>query len=253
MLKEGATYYEPFLGGGAVFFSLLPSQAVLADVNADLINAYRVVRDTHKTLTNRIRKLRVNKEEYAKTRRSKPRSKVSRAVRLLYLNRTAFAGIYRLNQDGEFNVPYGGRKRTPAVLWERELLIRAASVLKNGITLRVSDFEKTMRKAGPGDVVYCDPTYSVAHDNNGFLRYNERIFSWSDQQRLARAAKAAAKRGATVLVSNAHHSSLRNLYADAHAMTLQRPSCVSATLQGRRRVAEYLFILDESATRKRQG
>ena len=136
---------------------------------------------------------------------------------------------------------------------QRELLLRAASVLKNGVTLRISDFEKSMSKAGKGDVVYCDPTYSVAHDNNGFLRYNERIFSWSDQQRLARAAKAAAKRGATVLVSNAHHNSLRNLYADAHAMTLQRPSCVSATLQGRRRVAEYLFILDGKATRKRQG
>jgi len=190
-----------------------------------------------------MRRLPVSRDAYDKTRESKPRTPLSRAIRFLYLNRTAFAGIYRLNRDGEFNVPYGGRQRTPSVLWERDMLKRAASVLKNDVTLRVSDFEKVLRKAGKGDVVYCDPTYTVAHDNNGFLRYNERIFSWEDQQRLATTAKAAAKRGATVVVSNAHHNSLRALYAGAETFTLRRPSCVSATLPGRRRVAEYLFIL----------
>ncbi len=245
-LGESGTYYEPFLGGGAVFFSLVPERAVLTDVNAELVNTYRVVRDNHESIISRMRGLRVSKDAYGKTRESRPRTPLSRAIRFLYLNRTAFAGIYRLNQDGEFNVPYGGRQRTPAVLWERELLLRAASVLKSGVTLRVTDFEKSMNKAGKGDVVYCDPTYSVAHDNNGFLRYNERIFSWSDQERLARAAKAAAKRGATVVVSNAHHHSLRTLYVGARTLTLHRPSCVSATSAGRRRVAEYLFILPGS-------
>jgi len=162
---------------------------------------------------------------------------------LLYLNRTAFAGIYRLNKDGRFNVPYGGRKRTPAVLWERRLLTRAAAVLKKGVRLVRSDFEAVLRHAGAGDVVYCDPTYTVAHDTNGFLRYNERIFSWSDQERLARVAKEAAARGATVVVSNAHHKAVRALYPNAETRRLQRPSCVSATVEGRRRVSEYLFIL----------
>src|SRR2546426_969277 len=141
-LGKGGTYYEPFLGGGAVFFSLVPERAVLTDVNAELVNAYRAVRDNHVSIVSRMRGLRVSKD-------------------------------------------------------------------------------------GKGDVVYCDPTYSVAHDNNGFLRYNEHIFSWSDQERLARAAKAAAKRGATVVVSNAHHNSLRTLYAGARTLTLHRPSCVS--------------------------
>ena len=217
---------------------------MLGDVNEELVTTYRVVRDKHEAVVARMRGLRVSKKAYKKERRAKPRTTLSKTVRFLYLNRTAFAGIYRLNQEGEFNVPYGGRKRTPSVLWERDLLERAASVLKNGVTLRVSDFEKTMKKAGKGDVVYCDPTYSVAHDNNGFLRYNECIFSWSDQKRLARVAKAAARRGATVLVSNAHHNSLRTLYEDARALTLRRQSCVSAEVKGRREVTEYLFILN---------
>jgi len=242
-LAKNGTYYEPFLGGGAVFFTLRPPRAVLADLNAELVNAYRLVRDDYQTIVRRMRRLRVNRDAYDKTRESRPRTRLSRAIRFLYLNRTAFAGIYRLNRDGEFNVPYGGRQRTLSVLWERDLLMRAAAVLKHEVSLRVSDFEKLLRKAGKGDVVYCDPTYTVAHDNNGFLRYNERIFSWADQQRLARAAKAAAKRGATVVVSNAHHNSLRNLYAGVETITLRRPSCVSATLPGRRRVAEYLFVL----------
>ena len=91
--------------------------------------------------------------------------------------------------------------------------------------------------------MYCDPIYTVAHDNNGFLRYNERIFSWADQQRLAGAVRAAANRGATVVVSNAHHRSLSALYVGAETRTLCRASCVSATVESRRKVVEYLFIL----------
>jgi DNA adenine methylase len=100
-----------------------------------------------------------------------------------------------------------------------------------------------MQYAGEGDVVYCDPTYTVAHDNNGFVRYNERNFSWADQQRLARAATAARNRGAVVIVSNAYHDSIRALYQDARQKTLHRLSRISAEPANRRPVSEYLLVL----------
>lgn len=244
------TYFEPFLGGGAVFFRLNPKRAVLRDVNDELVNAYRAIRDDPTAVLSGLRRLRVNKDTYAEVRDSRPRAKIPRAVRFLYLNRTAFAGIYRLNREGRFNVPYGGPKRTPAVLWERELLTRASRVLANGVELSRGDFEPIVRKAKKGDVVYCDPTYTVAHDENGFVRYNERIFSWADQERLALAAFEAVKRGATVIVSNAHHWSVRTLYRAAKSLTWRRPSCVSALSKGRREVLEYLFVLKKLATNK---
>src|SRR5205823_6176999 len=150
------------------------------------------------------------------------------AARMLYLNRTAFGGIYRINRQGEFNVPYGGGQRTTASLWEKHLICRASRVLQNTMILH-SDFESVLNQAQVGDVVYCDPTYTVTHGNNGFRRYNEPNFSWADQERLAAAAKRAASKGVTVFVSNAHHESLRSLYSGASFRVFERHSCVAAT------------------------
>lgn len=235
-------YYEPFLGGGAVFFHLRPRIATLGDVNSDLIGAYRAVRGNHKELVKRLQGLPVTKSVYNEVRSWKPRGPLERAVRFLYLNRTAFGGIYRLNRSGDFNVPYGGGQRTPAILWESAVIEDAAATLAS-VTLRVCDFALAMRHAAEGDVVYCDPTYTVAHENNGFLRYNERNFSWTDQVRLAAAARAARERGAVVIISNAHHASVRALYRGETRRTLERMSCVSTEPKHRRPVKETMVIL----------
>jgi DNA adenine methylase len=245
-LGERGAYYEPFLGGGAVFFRLRPERSVLSDVNAELIETYRAVRECPDLILSGLRRLAVNRETYYRLRKSKPRSTVSKAVRFLYLNRTAFAGVYRLNRNGEFNVPFGGRSH--AILLEQRLIEHAADALQSA-HLRCLDFEQSLRRAGPGDVAYCDPTYTVAHDRDGFVRYNEKNFSWADQVRLASAAEAARLRGATVLVSNAHHPSVRALYPAASVRSVTRTSCVSAQRRARRRVTEYLFILTSSADR----
>jgi DNA adenine methylase len=236
-------YYEPFLGGGAVFFRLRPRIATLGDVNSDLIAAYKAVRSNHKEIVKRLQGLPVAKSVYDEVRTWKPRGPLERAVRFLYLNRTAFGGIYRLNRAGNFNVPYGGGQRTPAILWESALIEDAAAALAN-VTLRACDFALVMRHATEGDVVYCDPTYTVAHENNGFLRYNERNFSWTDQMRLAVAARAARARGAVIIISNAHHASVRALYSGETRRTLERMSCVSTEPEHRRQVKETLVILE---------
>ena len=236
-------YFEPFLGGGAVFFALRPRQGILSDLNPDLINTYRQVQKNPDVLIARLRKKRVTAHNYYQVRGQNPRSSLERAIRFLYLNRTAFGGMYRLNREGKFNVPYGGGERTPSLLWEKDL-IKSASRALDGATLRVSDFEDILNEARVGDVVYCDPTYTVVHQNNGFVRYNEVNFSWEDQRRLALAARRATTRGAVVIISNACHLAIRQLYWPIKPITRRRHSLMSPRVSGRRDVQEYLFVFE---------
>lgn len=243
-------YFEPFLGGGAVFFGLRPPAAVLTDVNPDLINTYQQVAARPEALIERLQELPVDAQTYSRLRAFPPSDPVERAVRFLYLNRTAFGGMYRLNRRGDFNVPFGGGQRTPTPLWRAGLLVEASEALRGGL-VQAADFGESLLAAGDGDLVYCDPTYTVAHNGNGFVRYNERNFSWGDQVRLANACAAAAARGATVMVSNAHHPDVARLYPDAEARTLDRMSLLCPSAQKRARTQEYLFIL-EPFKRRRQ-
>lgn len=238
-------YFEPFLGGGAVFFALRPTLATLSDINAELINVYRQVRDQPEEILHKLKKIPVTSQKYYSIRKSTPTCNIRRAAQFLYLNRTAFGGIYRLNNKGQFNVPYGGGERTPVPLW-RDNLISSSSKVLQGVTLKVSDFETMIDMAVKGDAIYCDPAYTVAHENNGFIRYNERNFSWTDQERLAAASLRAYKRGAIVVISNAYHPSIRKLYKDFSAKRFTRNSLVSASIAARRSVHEYLLILDPS-------
>jgi DNA adenine methylase len=244
--KLDGIYYEPFLGGGSVFFALRPRHAVVSDVNRDLINTYRVVRDRAPDVVRRLKRLRVDRETFIRMRAVEPDDPLRRAVRFLYLNRTAFGGIYRVNCEGKFNVPFGGGERTPEILWRQSLLVQASRLL-SGVRIRNADFEPVMEHAKRGDVVYCDPTYTVAHENNGFIRYNERNFSWADQVRLAGAAKRASERGATVIVSNAEHVCIRRLYAEGAFRVFERNSRVSTDVTKRHAVRELLIYLAPSS------
>jgi DNA adenine methylase len=244
-LHLSGTYFEPFLGSGAVYFHLLPKRSVLADINEELIDTYRAVRDDSEAVIGTLRRYRVTADAYYRIRAWQPGTPKAKAARFLYLNRTAFGGIYRVNLMGEFNVPFGGGERTPALLWETNILELAAKALRRA-RLKVGDFQPLIDSAGPGDVVYCDPTYTVAHDNNGFVRYNERNFSWSDQKRLADASFRAARRGATLIISNANHSSIKRLYPSARFKTLTRMSTVTPYSNQRRPVEELLIVVTPS-------
>jgi len=225
-----------------VFFALGAQKAVLSDLNPDLINVYQQVKSNVGEVIQKLKRIPVSGATYYKVRACWPRDPVMRAVRFLYLNRTAFAGMYRVNAMGEFNVPYGGGDRTPEILWEHDLLNSAARLLKE-TTIVCRDFAEMLREAKRGDVIYCDPTYTVVHDNNCFKRYNQSNFSDSDQRRLADAAEAAAKTGSTVIISNAHHASIRALHRRAaQTLILRRISCVAPQAEARRMVKEYLFV-----------
>ena len=241
--KSFGTYYEPFFGGGALFFALAPQKAVLGDVNRELISCYRFDKDAPTELARSAKRFPNSEASYYRVRGMEPRTDLGRAARLLYLTRLSFNGIHRVNLRGEFNVPYGYKTHLSPI--DEDHLFQASAVLQ-GADLRVGDFESTTADARRNDVVYFDPPYTVAHGNNGFVKYNEKIFSWADQVRLAARARALANRGCHVLVSNADHPSIDHLYRGVRKVTIDRHSVIAAASEHRRRITESLFIFEAS-------
>ena len=232
------TYYEPFFGGGAFFFGLQPEQAVLSDTNGDLIECYSVVRESPDKLVQILKSYQNSEDFYYKLRAENSHDPVNRAARFLYLTRLSFNGIHRVNLKGQFNVPYGRKIHLETV--DEEQIHTTSNALKH-VTLKSSDFETASEKAQKFDFVYFDPPYTVAHATNGFVKYNEKIFSWDDQIRLARHAKKLADRGCKVLISNADHPSIHNLYRDFECEIIERFSIIAAKSINRRKITECVF------------
>lgn len=234
-------YLEPFLGGGAFFFSFDIKKGVLSDINGELINTYIQVKDNPSALIKELKKIKNNKMTYEKIKKSKPRLPLKQAVRFLFLNKTSFGGIYRVNRKGEYNVPYGGGGRSHEILWTNNLIVNASNRLQNTKILQ-SDFEPVIRKAKDGDLVFCDPIYTVMHNNNCFRRYNEKNFSWDDQVRLLKCANEAIQRGAKVIVTNAYHKEISALYRDFTLHKVQRSSCLCPLPGKRKKTFEYVAV-----------
>lgn len=237
-------YIEPFLGSGAVFFHLLPSKAILADSNAELINAYQQIQSAPDAIAKRLHLYQTlhNSEFYYKRRDTILKDPLERAIRFIYLNRTCWNGLYRVNLKGKFNVPMGTKT---LVEFPRDYLEDISAYLKN-TKLLVSDFEPIIEAAQDGDFVYIDPPYTVAHNTNNFIKYNAKLFSWEDQLRLYGAVKRAASRGAFIAISNANHESIKSLYADFGTHhCVERTSLLSGKPNFRIKTTE-LIIVSES-------
>ncbi len=232
------SYYEPFLGSAALFFALRPARAYLSDTNEDLVNFYKVVRDRPSELIKYLSRLKNSRDDYYRLRESRPRSHAGRAARLMYLTNLSFNGIYRVNRAGEFNVPYGNRPHLPVL--DSERLLAGSRVL--GVSdINCLDFATALDQAKAQDLVYLDPPYTVAHGNNGFLRYNDRIFSWDDQGRLAHIAHELKQRSCFVLMTNADHPSIRKLYKGFSHLAVTRSSCMAASADRRGKVTELVI------------
>lgn len=234
-------YIEPFLGGGAVFFHLAPSHAILSDANERLIATYRSIRDEWQLVQSSLSvfQTRHSKEFYYEERGRHHSASHLRAAQFLYLNRTCFNGLYRENLKGEFNVPIG--TKTQVVLPDDDF--EKASELLAMADLRSGDFEPVIAEAQEGDLVFVDPPYTTAHNVNGFIKYNQKIFTWDDQKRLMSSIGNAKRRGAKVVLTNADHESIHTLYADlGEATVVSRPSVIAGTVGSRRGTTETLFI-----------
>jgi DNA adenine methylase len=228
-------YIEPFFGGGAVFFALQPENAVIADSNPELINLYRTVADDVDAVIVELKKFE-NTEEMFYEVRSQDRenlSSVEAAARTIYLNKTCFNGLYRVNKKGQFNVPFG-KYKNPKILDEDNL--RAASILLSKAQIVCSDYLDVLENfAGPNDLIFLDPPYVPISEYSDFKRYTKEQFYLEDHENLAKAYKALSDKGCHVFLTNSNHSIVENLYHGFKYEVIQTKrhiSCDSKTRKG---------------------
>lgn len=234
------TYLEPFVGGGAVFFHLLPEKAILIDNNPELINFYLVVRDAPDALLSDLRKHRNEAEYYYRIRAADPAEMdpVSRASRFLYLNKTGYNGLWRVNRQGKYNVPFG-RYRNPKIADEEN--IRAVSTALKRAEILLGDFSEVIRLANPGDFVYFDPPYHPVSKTADFTDYTSSSFTESDQRRLAEAFRILDQRGCLVMLSNSDMPFIRSLYEGYDIQVVQAKRAINSRADGRGPVNELVI------------
>lgn len=201
-------YHEPFVGGGSVFFALNPERAFLSDSNEELIIAYRALRDNPDAVISQIEKWNVSEKQYYEIRALESDSDIVRSARFIYLNRTSFNGIWRVNKDGKYNVPYG-HNDDYKFNYER---IRSAALALENASITCRDYTESMKMVKKGDLVFIDPPYTVSHNNNGFIEYNKKLFDLDDQHALRLNIDEISKRGAYFILTNAAHETVKKIF-----------------------------------------
>jgi DNA adenine methylase len=236
-----ASYYEPFFGGGAFFFSLAPRVAVLGDINHDLIELYRAVRDEPEAVMAELDGMQPRVRDsvyYYQTRALMPDAlkPARRAARLIFLNKTCYNGLYRVNRAGQFNVPFGRYKREPS-LYNRDNVLAVSRLLKAAI-LRCADFETILSDVPSRAFVYLDPPYVPLSRTSSFTRYTAGSFEEAEQRRLAEVIRRLSKQGCFVLLSNSDTPLTRELYRDFEITTVYAPRNINSVASGRTRMIE---------------
>ena len=247
-------YIEPFVGGGAVFFHLhngdrLAGQgSVLIDQVEELINCYRVIQTDVEGLIAELEchePYKLDAEYYYEVRAwdrqadYAQRNDVERAARTLFLNRTCYNGLYRVNRRGQFNVPFG-RYRNPTICDAENL--RAVHGALQGVTLLAGDFAQCLKVAGPGDLVYLDPPYHPLSDTARFTSYTSTDFGIADQRRLADLFRELDQRGCYVILSNSATGLVRELYRGYEQVEVQAPRAINCKGDERGAIPELLVV-----------
>lgn len=238
-------YFEPFLGGAAVFLSLRPDTcgAVLNDANPELVGLYEAVRDHPGALMEALDRLapQYSEEFYYSLRETLPEDRLDRAARTVFLNKTGFNGLYRQNSKGLFNVPFGRRARCPA-LYVRQNLLEVSRRLR-AAELVCGDFEAVIDRAEADDFVYCDPPYEPLSVTSSFNAYQAGGFGPLEQRRLRDACARAASRGAVVVVSNSAAPLIRELYRGWPVDEVRARRAINSKANLRGEVAELVVTL----------
>jgi DNA adenine methylase len=242
-------YIEPFLGSGSVFFFLRPAKALLGDINPQIVDTYTALKNDWFEVEQHLERHDECHSEsyYYLVRAARPRLLSRRAAQFIYLNRTCFNGIYRVNLEGNFNVPKGTKD---LVLFDGDDFGSVSKLLRRA-AIKLADFEVLIDEAKKGDFVFADPPYTVRHNVNGFIKYNENLFSWTDQIRLADSLKRARDRGSKIVATNANHSSVRKLYKDRgfFVRSVSRFSSISAAAESRKDFEELVILSDAQDNR----
>ena len=248
--KKFTQYYEPFVGAGAVLFSLQPKKSIINDTNSELINCYQVIKDNPEELLELCQEHREknSKEHFYLLREQdrrddfKDRSPLERAARIIYLNKTCFNGLFRVNSSGQFNVPYGNYSNPviadPAV-------IRSVSVYldQRNVKILEGDFANAVSTARKGAFIYFDPPYHPISDTSTFTGYSVDGFGEKEQIRLKEVCDKLTERGCQVLVSNSSASLIKELYSDPNyeIVEVQAKRAINAVASKRGRINELLI------------
>jgi len=211
-IKNGR-YFEPFVGGGAVFFDLLPQTAFLSDLNNELVVTYNVIKNDVENLIKSLKKHKLDKEYFLKIRAQNPEklSDLNIASRFIYLNRTCFNGMYRVNSKGGFNVPFG--KYTNPLICDENNLRKASRALKN-VEIKKQDYKEVLKKAKKGDFIYFDPPYYPVSKTASFTSYTSEGFFDKEQIELRDTFMELHKRGCFVMLSNSDTPFINKIYSE---------------------------------------
>jgi DNA adenine methylase len=239
--KKFKTYYEPFLGGAAVFFYLNPPSAALTDINAELVNAYRCVQDNVEELilNLEVHQLRHCRDYYYEVRQSPGVTNIEKAARLIYLNKTCFNGLYRENSKGAFNVPIG-KYKNPKIC--NPVLLRSVSAALQNAQIHVRPFEDILEHASScDDFVFFDPPYHPLSPTSNFTAYSRYSFTQDDQIRLKYVFAELAERGVKVMLSNSDCPFIRELYSDFNINSIIAPRLINSDARKRGNITELLI------------
>lgn len=215
------TYFEPFLGGGALLFHMLAEsqrqKCSISDLNSDLVLSYTTIRDRVESLITSLKNHEKNYQKDSKTyyysvRESNPRSQIEKTSRLLFLNRTCFNGLYRVNSKGKFNVPLG-KYANPNIVNEDNLRSVSGILQSSKVSIKCRDFEAVLRDSKKGDLVYFDPPYQPVSDTANFTSYTNKDFTYDDLSRLAELCKNLDSKGCKVLLSNSNSKEVADMFS----------------------------------------
>lgn len=238
--RKFCRYHEPFLGGGSIFFYMAPKEkSYLSDLNGELIDTYKAIKEDPDGVISCLEEYVNTSEEYYRIRSLCPTTLVETAARFIYLNQTSFNGIYRVNIKGEYNVPYGNRTKN---FLEADKLCSASEALQSA-ALQTGDFDCVRAHIGPGDLVFLDPPYTVTHNHNGFIKYNQKLFSLEDQYRLKSLIDFIKAQGAYYILTNAAHATIYEIFHNEsdRCLELNRASLIGGENARRGQIQEYIF------------
>lgn len=236
-------YVEPFVGGGAMFFHLKPEQTLLADANRELVDCYTAIRDCVDDVVEELQEHRYDKDHYYEVRARDPWEMrlPERAGRTIFLNRSGFNGLYRVNRAGRFNVPFG-RYTNPLIC--DEVNLRGCSELLSTVQIEHSDFEQVASQAEEGDFVYFDPPYVPASPTASFTSYTPGGFGLQEQERLAELFSELASRGVQVMLSNSDTPLVRELYSGHRIESVSARRNINSKASKRGKVGEVVVMSD---------
>lgn len=243
MPKDYNRYFEPFIGGGALFFELQPNNAYISDMNEELINLYQVVRDNVDELITDLQKHDISKEYFMeirnidRTEEYQNWSDIKKASRFIYLNRTCFNGMYRVNSKGEFNVPFGHYKN-PRILDENNLI--NCSHLLQRTEIKQADFSEVLKKVKKGDFVYFDPPYVPLSETSSFTSYTKDGFDIDMQFKLRDVCNDLDSMGVKFLLSNSDTKLVNELYENYNIKKVFASRQINANANGRGKITEVL-------------